>query len=93
MITAPNRFIPGRPETVCIELFNVTEELVLSFNLSEFWEYSVWRELPEGAENMTVASEEVTISPEGKPKQRSVRQIVEFTSYLRLACHNKDEIN
>lgn len=65
LITAPNRFIPGRPETVCVELFNAIGDTTLDFELSELWEPEYWRETPEGVSNRTLDQVSINMTMEG----------------------------
>lgn len=52
---APTRFIPKRPETVCIDLYNVADDTNRHLTLSTFCIGTSWQSLPASAQNETIA--------------------------------------
>lgn len=66
LVTAPNQFIPGRDETVCIELYNTFRgRTTVKIELDEVWIGYSWRPVPPGAKNGTVDSATVYLTYRG----------------------------
>ncbi|XP_067934592.1 alpha-2-macroglobulin-like protein 1 [Watersipora subatra] len=68
LISAPNRFIQNRPETVCIDLYNVADVTQIQISLRTVWIGRSWRPLPEGTQNLTVDTATTTIQPGDRTK-------------------------
>ncbi|XP_067934596.1 ovostatin-like isoform X3 [Watersipora subatra] len=68
LVSAPNRFIQNRPETVCIDLYNVADVTQIQISLRTVWIGRSWRPLPEGTQNLTVDTATTTIQPGDKTK-------------------------
>lgn len=75
IIHTPNRWIPGRPETVCVELIDAVDDMQIHLILTEMWIPRSWRELPEGVENSTLTQKTVTIPVQGNTKDNSAVSI------------------
>ncbi|XP_067934597.1 murinoglobulin-2-like [Watersipora subatra] len=82
LISAPNRFIQNRPETVCIDLYNVADVTQIQISLRTVWIGRSWRPLPEGTQNLTVDTATTTIQPGDKTKCLSL-MLPEFESESR----------
>jgi len=65
IITAPGRFIEGRPEQVCVEMFDISEAVDIRLTLEVTYREYSWRKLPEGVANHTADSTGIIITPQG----------------------------
>ena len=65
LVTAPNRFIPERPETVCIDLYNVADDTDIRLTLLTLRIGASWRRLPANAQNETIADVSTIIRAQG----------------------------
>ena len=55
MIVAANRFIPGRPEKVCMDLFDMRgTRVTVRLKLKEVWYNNRWASIPTVARSTTV---------------------------------------
>ncbi|XP_067935022.1 murinoglobulin-2-like [Watersipora subatra] len=66
LVSAPNRFIQNRPETVCIDLYNVAVATQIQISLRTVWIDRSRRPLAEGTRNLTVDTATTTIQPGDK---------------------------
>ncbi|XP_067934593.1 ovostatin-like [Watersipora subatra] len=68
LVSAPNRFIPNRPETVCIDLYNVADVTAIEVSLITVWIDTPWQPLPEGTQNSTLNRATTTMQPGDETK-------------------------
>ena len=65
LISAPNRWIHDRSETICVDLYNVRQRMTITLSLETVWIGRSWRPLPPGTRNETVATTTLSISRSG----------------------------